>query len=1024
MAHKIKNVNKVFDEIKRDMDSLNLVSLFVPTYLQNRKTMETFSFVDESEVVGRDDDKSKIASIITSSDNQDILMALPIVGMGGIGKTTLAKLVYNDGFVAKYFDKRIWVHVSKDFDVKKILIEITESVTKRTCQFSSIDVIQQSLKDELSEKRFLLVLDDMWNDDSEQWDMLKTSLKIGARNSKVIATTRIIEVASMIGTFDTYHLQSLSEDKCWSILKNKAFGNGGAEQTPNMVAIGKEIVKKCGGLPLAAKALGGLMHIKKDEQHWLSIKDNEIWDLPMDKNGVLPALKLSYDHLPSHLKQCFLYCSIFPKGAFIFRNDLIRQWMALGFLQPSTGSRLLMEDIGNIYINQLLWNSFFQDAEYDDFGLIKFKIHDLVFDLACSLSRPDNINVGAEGLKSNSNAFHLRLYSDGDIKKIQDYLSEVRNLRSLHLKFTGANTPIGRNVLDFLFKKLKCLRVLELSNCRIKDLPSSIKKLKHLRHLDLSFNPIEALPASITSLYNLQTLDLGNCPLKELPEDMRKLVKLRQLNVYREDGSLSQMPIDMGRLIYLNGLSTFIVGHKREQCIKELQRLDLRGNLGIYNLENVRSRTEAEEANLMGKEKLDMLHLSWRSNVLGGDNSFMLGNETVVDEDDVLEGLRPHPNLKQLIIKNFGGDNLPQWMMRVCELSLPKLVKFFLHDCERLEHVPPLGQLPSLKILHLKRLKRMKSLGSEFYHGDDSNGTQVSLTTTTFPSLEELSFEQLPNFEEWMEPQGSFPSFPRLGRMFLKDCPKLVTMPSRFPSFSKLYIFEMPKLKFLPKGLLHNNVKELNIVKCPDLEAIIMPNEEEGVQVISSSLDLLLVRNCPSLTSFPDVRGLHSIRRFIFIRNEKITGLPEGLHTLHTLELLWIGGYSSELESFPNLEHLQHLSSLRHLHIVGWSKLSSLPEQLQNLTQLEFLAIHEFHSVAALPEWLGNLSSLRTLGLVDCNNLMYLPEEEEGLRCFIKLEKLNILNCPLLEERCSRGRGEEWPKIKHIKNIQIDDQYV
>ncbi|XP_042481072.1 putative disease resistance protein RGA3 [Macadamia integrifolia] len=1046
MAHKIQKINMDFDEIKSYMDSFHFASASTPMNLQNRKTMETFSFVDESEVVGRDDEKSELVSMLTNSNHEDILSVLPIVGMGGLGKTTLAKYVYNDCIVAKYFDTRTWVHVSKDFDVKKILTEITESVTNEPCQISSIDVILRNLKDELDEKRFLLVLDDIWNEDNEQWDMLMSSLKIGIRGSKIIATTRMIEIASMIGTFATHHLNPLSEDKCWSILKNKAFGNRGAEETPNMVAIGKKIVQKCGGVPLAEKTLGGLMHIKKSEQEWLSIMNSPIWTLPMDKDGILPALKLSYDHLPSSLKQCFLYCSVYPKGTYILKMDLIAKWIALGFLQQSTGGRL-MEDIGNDYINHLLWNSFFQVFKKNaDGDIIALKMHDLIYDLAYSLSKFDNLAIGIEDLKNNPTLIHSILYTDGDKGKIQvDHLYKAGNLRSFHLRCTRAGTSICRDILDILFKKLKHIRVLNLSSCGIQELPSSIKKLKHLRYLDLNDNPIEALPASTTSLYNLRTLKLLNCQIKELPHDMKKLVNLRHLLVSRKDGFLSQMPIEMGRLTSLNTLLEFVVGHKRGQRIKELQHLNLQDSLLINNLENVRSGGEAKEANLMGKEKLDSLHLSWRSHVMGGDSTSMLENDnkkTVVDEDDVLEGLRPHPNLKDLIISNFGGKNIPRWLRSGCESFLPNLVRFSLENCERLEHVPALGQLPSLKSLKLKGMKRMKSLGSELYCGNDSN-SQASLTKTAFPSLEEISLLHLPSLEEWMEPQGSFPSFPRLERIFVHDCPKLMIMPRQFPSLKlfqikrsngslqrmvvevpsviKLYLIEVPELKFLT---LHNNTEILHIEKCPDLEAIITTSEDEGVQVLPSSLEILAVTDCPSLTSLPDLRGLHSIQKFYFLGNVKITRLPEGLHTLHALEVLSIGGFSSELEFFPDLEPLQHLPSLRQLHIEGWSKLTSLPEQLQSLTQLEWLGIYKFNSVAALPEWLGNLSSLRTLLLKECNNLMYLPKEEGGLRCLITLESLSIRDCPFLKERCTRGRGDEWPKIKHIKSIFIDDQRV
>ncbi|KAJ4970710.1 hypothetical protein NE237_003809 [Protea cynaroides] len=717
MARKIKNINSKLDNIKRDIaDSFNFVSASIPTTLQNRKTIETFSFVDESEMVGRDDDKSKIVSMLTSSDSQDILLSvLPIVGMGGIGKTTLAKLVHNDDYVAKYFDERAWVHVSRDFDIKKVLMEITESLTKRTCQFSSTDVIQKILKDELKKKRFLLVLDDLWNVSTEKWDTLKTSLKIG------------VGVALMIGTLVMHPLKILSEDEFWSILKNKDFS-----------------------VPLAAKTLGGLMRIKKDQHESLAIKDNGI--LSALKLS-LSALKLSHDHLPSPLKQCFLYCSIFPKGDYILISDLVEQWMALGFLQPSTDNES-MEDVGNYYCNYLLQYSLFQDPEKDHSSIVIFKMHDLVFDMAHSLSRIAKISVGNQELKNKSNGFYLTMDTNGDINRVPKCLFKLGKLRSLHFRCTEIGISNCSNVLDILLKKLKHLSVLDLSNCGIKELPSSIKKLKHLRYLNLMDNPIKALPTSITSLYNLETLNLICCPLKELPQDTRYLVNLRQL------------------------------------CsIKELQCLDLGGDLSVCNLENVRSREEAEGANLMGKEKL--ISLSYFGEVMFG------------------------VNLRRLTISNFNGENFPGWIMSGCGSFLPNLMTLSLYNCERLESVPTLGQLPSLKVLQLEGVKRMKSLGSEFYHQDvDHNSikyghpvaTNAITTATTsalillFPSIERDYLVQMPSLKERVEPQlqGSFPSFPRLEKIYVQDCLKLMIIPSQFPSFPNLEPLQhLPSLRLL-----------------------------------------------------------------------------------------------------------------------------------------------------------------------------------------------------------------------------------
>ncbi|XP_058080662.1 putative disease resistance protein RGA1 [Magnolia sinica] len=188
-----------------------------------------------------------------------------------------------------------------------------------------------------------------------------------------------------MGTLPLHHLPRLSEDDCLSLFMQRAFGHG-RQEPPNLVMHAKEIVKKCGGIPLAAKALGGLMRFKTDERERLFVKESEIWNLPEEESDILPALKLSYYQLPSHLKQCFAYCSIFPKDHRIVKKKLILLWMAEGFIQPSDGSKQ-MEDIGGEYFNNLLWRSFFQDVDKDEDGNILWcKMHDLVHDLACSVA--------------------------------------------------------------------------------------------------------------------------------------------------------------------------------------------------------------------------------------------------------------------------------------------------------------------------------------------------------------------------------------------------------------------------------------------------------------------------------------------------------------------------------------------------------------------------------------------------------------------------------------------------------------
>ncbi|XXG89731.1 hypothetical protein AAC387_Pa12g1663 [Persea americana] len=231
-----------------------------------------------------------------------------------------------------------------------------------------MDLLQRWLQEKLGCKKFLLVLDDMWKENCQEWDRLKHYLR-GARGSKIIVTTRSKKVALIMGTLPPHELAGLSEEDCWFLFKKRAFTPGEEDKHPNLIVHGKEIVKKCGGLPLAAKSLGSLMFFKREETEWIFLKDSGVWNLHDQENDILPVLRLSYYHLPPHLKQCFAYCSLFPKDYEFQKENLIQLWMAEGLIQPSKDCRQ-MEDIGKEYFNNLLWRSFFQDAKRDQYGNI------------------------------------------------------------------------------------------------------------------------------------------------------------------------------------------------------------------------------------------------------------------------------------------------------------------------------------------------------------------------------------------------------------------------------------------------------------------------------------------------------------------------------------------------------------------------------------------------------------------------------------------------------------------------------
>ncbi|KAG1333926.1 putative disease resistance protein RGA1 [Cocos nucifera] len=387
MAYKIKKIHKRLDEIAEERSKFHLAEGSTPGRALDR---ETFSIVDESEVYGRDEDKENIINfLVSSADDRNDVSVLPIVGLGGVGKTTLAQLAYNDRRIKEHFDLKLWVCVSDDFSTLRIINKIIECETGKKCDLSNLEAAQLQLQTKLSGRRFLLVLDDVWNENQAELEGLKTLLRGGKQGSKIITTTRSDVVAGFMGTVAPHKLHCLTMDHCWILFKQRAFGPG-REETPRLVEIGKQIVEKCGGLPLAAKALGSLMRFRTEEVEWVHVRDSEIWRLPANENGILPALQLSYDHLPADLKQCFAYCSIFPKDYEIERKKLIQLWIAEGFI-PAMDGDMDEEDFGNRYFNSLLWRSFFQDTSKDERNNIwSCKMHDLVHDLACSIARDES----------------------------------------------------------------------------------------------------------------------------------------------------------------------------------------------------------------------------------------------------------------------------------------------------------------------------------------------------------------------------------------------------------------------------------------------------------------------------------------------------------------------------------------------------------------------------------------------------------------------------------------------------------
>lgn len=1005
LSQKMKIIDKNLEKLYKESNDVGLrVIEVVGRDCEAQLLRKTDPCVVESEVVGRASDAAKIVDMLVSSDDERDLAVVSIVGMPGLGKTTLAQLVYKNDSVVRHFDNRMWVCVSDDFDVDRLLVEMVESLTLKSFEVSNREAIIKRLQQDLNEKMYLLVLDDVWNEDRGKWDsMRKCLMEIGgSRGSRIMITTRSEEVVTAMQSVLTHRLEVLPDEDGWNLFRQITFSSGGAEETPGLKEIGRRILQRCRGVPLAIKTLGGLMYSRNSESEWSMIENSVTWSSSKSMDGVLSTLMLSYKHLPSlSLKQCFAYSAIFQKDSTMEKDKLIQLWMAQGWIKCSKEDQLEMEEVGNNFFNILLRNSLFQDVEKDEYGNVRTcKMHDLVHDLALHVSKDFCLTMDPRDMNDDIKATHLSLICREGVN-LNVPKGPLLKLRTLYIT-AGFNADV--------LMSAKYLRVLILDGFGIKELPSSVGNLKHLRCLDISKTSIKRLPNTISQLYNLQTLRLNI--LEEMPRDFHHLVNLRHL--YMEDIRDNRRPclfVGIGKLVSLQTLPFFVVSSDSQCQISELGCLtNLKGRLNIYSVENVKHYNAATEAKLYQRENIHTLQIRWHP---------LDRRREVFADEGVLEGLEPHFNLRDLTIEGFKGARFPLWLM---ENKLQKLMKITLWDCNRCEQIPTLGHLPNLRIVSITGMQNVKYIGPEFYY--QTNIDCKSSSVTLFPSLRELTLSGMSMLIQWSE--AKLPSasqmkvFPLLERLKIEGCPELLSLP------------EM-------NGL--TSLRYLSFVRCYKLASL---PEWLGSLALLEELE---IKNCSNLAALPDVTGLQSLRKLDVSMCEKLivspTGLeyckvlenlcirqcpalcPEGLSQLVHLKELRIGHFSRELDYFPwpsAASGATPFASLLSLTMYGWPRLKSLPKQLKQLSALKHLSIREF-GVEALPDWLCCLSSLQSVCFTLCENLAYLPSME-AMQCLNNLQNFEIIVCPLLEERCFEGSRPEWHKISHIAKIRTNYQTI
>ncbi|XP_075643226.1 putative disease resistance protein RGA1 [Castanea sativa] len=917
MGHKIKAIRERLDVIKKEKEDFHFIQNSVEPQVMNRDR-ETYSFVLEEDVVGREDDKEEIIKLLLDANTVENVSIIPIVGIGGLGKTTLAQLIYNDENVKNNFELKLWICISDNFDIKHIVKQILESLGNRRDE-ESLEILQNHLRGEINGKKYFIVLEDVWNENRNNWITLNNLLMGGARGSKIVVTTRSIKVAEIMGTTSPHELKGLDLEKAWSLFVKMAFKGGIEPENREIIALGKEIVKKCIGVPLAIRTIGSLLYGKTSKFEWQSFLDDELSKLTQQENDISLTLKLSYDHLPSHLKQCFAYCRLFPKDYLINIVTLINLWAAQGFIVLES-PRQRFVDIGRKYFMELLWRSFFQEVRNDEWGNIEScKMHDLMHDLATLVSGSESAILNLSGANDIEKVRHVSFNLDESFIRVDSSMQfsiPMSNRRKIHtvLVFGVWRRYLGNLTCDALISNFKHLRALDLSNLRLLVVPPSIGKLKHLRYLDLSANnEIKILPNSITKMLNLQTLILQYCrSLKELPRGIQKLVNLRFLDVTGCSYELTKMPLEIEHLTYLETILPGVVVRKEgsgASCSGSYKKKKAKSNGGpsqLKELHNLGGKLRIEklgygkddvweykDANINNRQHLQQLELEWGS--WDGESEC----------DEMLEGLQPHSNLKALKLSRYMGVRIPSWVS-----CLTNLVEFELVGNHRLQHLPLLNQLPLLKVVSLVGMGALEYISDEESVSNvwgDSSSSSSSSKTPFFPSLSSLSIKYCQKLKGWWrnskdddddnEPHHLLlPSFPpSLSTLWIYDCPNLTSIPP-FP-----YLKERMGLSGCSWKVLEQTMK------------MKMGAATTSTYLPLSQLQFLSLAEMNDFESLPEewLRNLVSLQDLVLY-------FCDGLSSLH-----WIG----------------ILTSLQTLEIRGCHNLTSLPQEICNLTSLKELRI-------------------------------------------------------------------------------------
>ncbi|KAL6908225.1 hypothetical protein ACP4OV_002395 [Aristida adscensionis] len=513
-----------------------------------------------TELVGINKARDEVIKILTEgnqvSKQQEKIVS--IVGFGGLGKTTLANVVYQK--LRAQFDCSAFVSVSQTPDTEKLLKDMFYQLAKQSSEsINVIEEVRQFLKNK--SERYFIIIDDIW--DISYWHMIRFALPDDIDEYRIITTTRIFTVAEQIG--GTYEMKPLSLENSKILMYRRIFGKEYEDKCPHeeLVEVSNKILKKCAGVPLAIVTIASLLVSKgRNKLEWYDVC-NSIGTGLEGTNAVenmRKVLSLSYYNMPSYLRTCLLYLSVFPEDYEISKDRLIWLWIAEGFIQPRKLKKRLFE-IGESCFNELVNTSMILPAYYNDSGMIEScRVHDMVLDLICSLSSEENFVTIPHDIVHTSTQRTARRLS---FQHEATYTKSMEHVRSV---------VVFQPVIDLMpaLQKFRVLRVLELKGCDLSR-GYSLKylgNLLHLRYLGLSGTGITHLPEEVGNLQFLQILDVRS-DISSLPVTIVHLTHLMCLRIHHG----IRVPYGIGSLRSIEVLAELGIPYDCANIIEELGHL-------------------------------------------------------------------------------------------------------------------------------------------------------------------------------------------------------------------------------------------------------------------------------------------------------------------------------------------------------------------------------------------------------------------------------------------------------------------